>query len=379
MQGLAVPRGKETGPIRSDTRRRVKSSTASLQSAAPKNGLNVPRRAPSGHRPPISENERRSRFMAIAVTVMANLIAGALIIYVAIYLAGNVRWADSMRSAPVGDLVSRTPRDAGTLPVLSSPARLEVTAGEKTAFPISLDGTDGVPLRSGIVVRGLPTGAALSEGRLVEGSWNLRSDEIGDLRLIVPYLPAGNVDLDVELTAPDGRVIAAVETMLVVSAIPETALSSHQDATKTEAKPQLATLPTDSPQALEPESGPGTASQPDTETPSENDSPASAANQAANQDNDATWTAVAFVNLRADPNSSARVLGVVAKGAKIDVVERKKGWLRVTTENSKTGWVYSGFVRSPSGVVHVGRKKSTSPDSPSGSLWQNWAGWLTNP
>jgi len=155
MQRLAVPRVKETEsiPIR-DTRRRIKPSTASFQSAAPIGGLNVQRRAPSAHRPPVSENERRSRFMAIAVAVVANLIAGALIIY----LAGNVRLLDSregsMRTASVAVPVSKKLRDAGTLPVLSLPAQLEVTAGEKIVFPISLDGTDGVPLRSSIVVSG---------------------------------------------------------------------------------------------------------------------------------------------------------------------------------------------------------------------------------
>jgi hypothetical protein len=92
--------------------------------------------------------------MAIAVAVVANLIAGALIIY----LAGNVRLLDSregsMRTASVAVPVSKKLRDAGTLPVLSLPAQLEVTAGEKIVFPISLDGTDGVPLRSSIVVSG---------------------------------------------------------------------------------------------------------------------------------------------------------------------------------------------------------------------------------
>src|SRR6476661_1735542 len=50
-------------------------------------------------------------------------------------------------------------------PVLSSPAMLEATAGGDIAFPIALDGTDGVPARSIIAIRGLPQGSKLSSGR----------------------------------------------------------------------------------------------------------------------------------------------------------------------------------------------------------------------
>ena len=379
MQRLAVPRLKETEsiPIRSDTRRRIKSSTASFQSAASIGGLNVQRRAPFAHRPAISKNERRSWFMAIAVAVMANLIAGGLIIY----LAGNVRWLDSrdgsMRAATVAAPVSKKLRDAGTLPVLSLPARLEVKAGDKIVFPISLDGTDGVPLRSSIVVSGLPVGVALSEGRLIGDTWNLKSDEIGDLHLLVQDEAWGNIHLDVQLIGPDGQVIAAAETALV--AIPGTALSPIQDTQDARGNPSPIAMK--NAQGLGPDSGQATPSQPETGNTVGDDPATSAPNQTAKKDNNATWTAVTFANLREHPDSSARVLGVVSKGAKVNVVERKKGWLRVALENSKTGWVYSGFVKSPSGVVRVGtgRKKASAPRPPTGSFWQSWAEWLINP
>ena len=50
-----------------------------------------------------------------------------------------------------------------------------------------------------------------------------------------------------------------------------------------------------------------------------------------------------FVNLRKGPTSSAAVLGVVAKGAKLEVMGRKRGWVQVANPaTSKTGWIYAG-------------------------------------
>jgi hypothetical protein len=61
------------------------------------------------------------------------------------------------------------------------------------------------------------------------------------------------------------------------------------------------------------------------------------------------YTVTDFVNLRAAPNSFARVLTVVAQG---DVVRRTGhdlGWLEVEYGNDSTsdikGWVYSGNLR----------------------------------
>lgn len=47
------------------------------------------------------------------------------------------------------------------------------------------------------------------------------------------------------------------------------------------------------------------------------------------------------VNLRKGPSLSAGVIGVMAKGSKLQEIERKRGWLRVIDpETSKTGWLY---------------------------------------
>jgi uncharacterized protein YraI len=55
----------------------------------------------------------------------------------------------------------------------------------------------------------------------------------------------------------------------------------------------------------------------------------------------------AFVNLRKGPESSAPIVGVVAKGAKLRVKGRKRGWVEVINPvTSQEGWIYGGNVET---------------------------------
>jgi hypothetical protein len=106
--------------------------------------------------------------------------------------------------------------------VLTAPATFEATAGEDVAFPIALDGTDGVPARSIIAISGLPQGSTLSNGRSYgETGWTLKSDEIGDLHLVLPKTASGETKLRIQLVAPDDEVIADTETLLKVASNPK--------------------------------------------------------------------------------------------------------------------------------------------------------------
>ena len=95
---------------------------------------------------------------------------------------------------------------------------LEATAGANITFPIALDGTDGVPVRSIIAIRGLPQGSKLSSGRPYdETEWNLKPDEIGDLHLALPGNGSSEAKLIIQLVAPDGAIIADAATVLKVT------------------------------------------------------------------------------------------------------------------------------------------------------------------
>ena len=113
------------------------------------------------------------------------------------------------------------PQTAAPSAVLTAPARIEVIAGEEVSFPIALDGTDGVPPRSVVAIRGLPQGSNFSEGRLYgDSEWNLMPDQIGDLALVLPAAANGEFKLGIALIAPDGRVIAVAETLLEIAPAP---------------------------------------------------------------------------------------------------------------------------------------------------------------
>ena len=104
-------------------------------------------------------------------------------------------------------------------PVLSAPATLEATAGGEIAFPIALDGTDGVPARSIIAIRGLPQESKLSSGRPYdEAEWNLKPDEIGDLHLVLPSNASGEANLIIQLVGTDGAILADAAMVLKMTA-----------------------------------------------------------------------------------------------------------------------------------------------------------------
>ena len=88
-----------------------------------------------------------------------------------------------------------------------------------------------------------------------------------------------------------------------------------------------------------------------------------------------------FVNLREAPSSSASVLGVVAKGAKLSVLDRKRGWVQVTDPaTGKKGWIYSGILAGEAKPHHrIRRVAPAEADSEpkSESFWGRVGRWLT--
>jgi uncharacterized protein YgiM (DUF1202 family) len=53
------------------------------------------------------------------------------------------------------------------------------------------------------------------------------------------------------------------------------------------------------------------------------------------------------VNVRSGPSKSSARLFALEGGKKVTVSENRKGWLRVTDERGRTGWIYSSFLVTP--------------------------------
>ena len=233
-------------------------------------------------------------------------------------------------------------------PVLSAPEILEASEGETVALPIALDGTDAVPARSVIVIKGLPPGSALSAGfASAEAEWKLNPNEIGDLQLALGNAASGDARLSVELVAPGDGTLATTSVTLRTRPPPNPepfpyginqAGISQVQATPIEAQAEAA-----EPEAEAAETAPlETASVEPVPLPDRRPEPP------FEDDANASWIRpTAWVNLRQGPSSTAKVLGIVAKGVKLRVLGRKRGWVKVQNPSTaESGWIYAGNLAS---------------------------------
>ena len=220
---------------------------------------------------------------------------------------------------------------------------LEATAGGNITFPIALDGTDGVPARSIIAIRGLPQGSKLSSGRPYdETEWNLKPDEIGDLHLVLPSNASGEAKLIIQLVATDGAILADAATILKTP----TNSAANIPASNIETEPTQAQVSEQRTQGLEERGAEGTLANLDPATPPlEDPVPLPSRRPASTAKDDANWITLTSVNLRTRPTRSAPAIGVVAKDAKLRVIGRKNRWVQVTDPTtSEKGWIYARHV-----------------------------------
>ena len=273
----------------------------------------------------------------VLIALIPNLMLGAIFWLGAV----DIPWSRSP-TITANDKTIASPSAVPT-PVLSSPPTLEASAAGNITLPIALDGTDGVPARSIIAIKGLPQGSKLSSGRPYDDTeWNLKPDEIGDLHLILPRNASGEAKLLMQLVAPDGAIIADATTVLKMPA--NSVANIGASDTKTE--------PTEAQVVNEPAEGRGTIGAEERvanldaamETPGDL-VPLPLRRPAQTSNDDANWITLTSVNLRERPTRSARAIGVVAKDAKLRVIARKNRWVQVTNlATSEKGWIYARHV-----------------------------------
>lgn len=361
------------------------------------------------------------------------LIAGLMLAALALSLILGTLWLGST-SETQPPPAAPEPQTAAPSAVLTTSARIEATAGEDVSFPIALDGTDGVPPRSVIAIRGLPQGSNFSEGRPYgDSEWNLKPDQIGDLALVLPADATGEFKLGIALIAPDDKVIAEAETLLAIAPAPvpaeppaveassvpspdgseaaasapvpdnsETTASApvpdagQGDGAEMEEKPaalEAATAPSVETPSDKGEQGVDEATAPSGDAPPETvvptmeeatapsgDTQSNAVGQAEDGENGlGSVEPSVFVNMREGPSSSAPVLGVIAKGTKLSVLDRKRGWVQVTDPaTGKKGWIYSGLLAGEAKTHHrIRRVAPPDPEPKSESFWGRIGRWVS--
>jgi Bacterial SH3 domain len=273
----------------------------------------------------------------VLIALIPNLMLGAIFWLGAV----DIPWSRSPTITANDKTVA--PPSAVPTPVLSSPAMLEATAGGEITFPIALDGTDGVPARSIIAIKGLPQGSRLSSGRPYdETEWNLKPDEIGDLHLVLPGNASGETKLTIQLVATDGGVIADAATVLKMPAN-FTANVGDSNINTELAEAHVVDEPAE---ALGATGGGRESANLDAATAASGDPvPLPTRRPASTSNDDANWITLTSVNLRERPTRSAPAIGVVARDAKLRVIGRKNLWVQVSDPTtSEKGWIYARHV-----------------------------------
>jgi hypothetical protein len=219
-------------------------------------------------------------------------------------------------------------------PVLTAPNVLDAEQGESVSFPIALDGTDGVPEESVIVIKGLPPGSTLSDGYSSGPmEWRLRPDAIGDLRLAVADAAPGETTLLVQLVAPDAKIIATASTTLRTRSEP----GPNPDPFDIAQAARALDIEARAPEAgLEEKFVLETAAIEEVPLPDRRPEPPGESN----------WIRpTAWVNLRESPSPSAAVVTIVPKGVKLRIIGRKRSWVQVNNPaTSQSGWIYGNNV-----------------------------------
>ena len=284
--------------------------------------------------------------LSLIRALVAGLVLAALIpnlMLGAIFWLGAVDIPRSKSTMITANDEPIAPPSAVPTPVLSSPPSLEASPGADITLPIALDGTDGVPARSIITIRGLPQGSKLSSGRPYdETEWNLKPDEIGDLHLVLPSNASGEAKLIIQLVAIDGAILADAATILKVP----TNSAANIPASNIEIEPTQAQVSEQRTQDLEERGAEKTLADLDAAMVTPGDPvPLPTRRPVQTSNDDANWITLTSVNLRERPTRSARAIGVVAKDAKLRVIARKNRWVQVTNlATSEEGWIYARHV-----------------------------------
>jgi TPR repeat protein len=104
--------------------------------------------------------------------------------------------------------------------VVDAPAAFQLAPGAEAALPIQISPGAAVPRRAIVLIRGLPSTASLSEGRLFEsGVWGVAAGDLGRLKISAASGANGRNELDISVVAIDGTVLAEGHSSLVIGAL----------------------------------------------------------------------------------------------------------------------------------------------------------------
>lgn len=102
---------------------------------------------------------------------------------------------------------------------ISAPQSVTLSAGAPVPLPIAVSPLDAMPANAFVRIKGLPQGAALTEGYAVApGTWAVAINALAGLRAQVPAMPGWRGETNVQLVSVEGTVLAETQMALVYAA-----------------------------------------------------------------------------------------------------------------------------------------------------------------
>ncbi len=99
------------------------------------------------------------------------------------------------------------------------PPLIQLQTTTESPIPITVTPRTAVPRRAMVLIRGLPSTIALSQGRLFEsGIWGIPVTEIDDLRIASPTGAIGRTDFSISVVTFAGDILAEAKSSLVIVA-----------------------------------------------------------------------------------------------------------------------------------------------------------------
>ena len=140
------------------------------------------------------------------------------------------RWQGAVRLVLVASMLSFDPAllaraqpTGSTIPLVplrvSAPQSVTVSSAAPTLLPITVSPLDSLPANAFVRIKGLPQGAALTEGYAVApGTWAVALNALGGLKAQFPAMPGWRGETSVQLVSVEGAVLAETQMVLVYAA-----------------------------------------------------------------------------------------------------------------------------------------------------------------
>lgn len=102
---------------------------------------------------------------------------------------------------------------------LAAPPSIIVTPGQPAPLPIAVSPLESLPPNAFVRIKGLPQGAALTEGYAVApGTWAVALNALANLKAQFPAMPEGRGEALVQLVSVEGAVLVETPVSLVYGA-----------------------------------------------------------------------------------------------------------------------------------------------------------------